>query len=411
MKTRITLILGGALFLAMPAFAGIGAGNGGGAFICPDPTKSEFLDLFEAGQPSPEGLGLTIPLSNDPIETQIQGAFKRLNPATALYRRVEATYAQVKAARQIPVPAGFELAWPSDEHNKYAPAGCYQKGIMLFHDSDNSVDIDTTSLSDLPPTQQAAAWVHETIYKFFRETQNAQNSITARKVVGFLFSDLTDDQVASALESYGLRPRTGASHVSDDQTFKGVLAYYVSYAGEPTPPIQYQITFEQNSSRDRRCKTPEQLHVITSGSLQSEIDPETRSAVYSPEAIKNYSKLFNQGPALFWGDSYPGYRCPFSIQFHDSQQNLATLQLTGFDDEFYEYMGKMLVYPVPDQNGRMGGNGTAAPPVTQSNGPNNGDDPLGACRFGIPISCVDGLTQKQCNAYANSLFFPNVYCE
>jgi len=191
-------------------------------------------------------LGLNIPPSDLPIEEQIQNAFTRLNPSTTLYAEIIRTYKRVRSAKKYPVPRGKQLAWPSDEHNKYAPAGCTvngvevdyrQKGIILFHDKSNSMDIElsaiqadpdaTYQLGLLPKQEQAAAWVHETIYKFLRETRFELDSVRARKIVGYLFSDMGSNQLNSVLEPFGLRPKTGPNHLEVNSD--GSASYYVSY--------------------------------------------------------------------------------------------------------------------------------------------------------------------------------------
>ena len=96
MKTQMAICLGLSLITAASAFASKEAGNGGGAFICTDPTQSEFLDLAEART----SLGLTPVTSSAPVEDQIQAALKRLNPRSMLYGIIQNIYAQVRAARR-----------------------------------------------------------------------------------------------------------------------------------------------------------------------------------------------------------------------------------------------------------------------------------------------------------------------
>jgi hypothetical protein len=226
------------------------------------------LDLFEAQLKGPGDLGLTILTSHDDVETQIQNIFKRLNPKSNLYTRIIETYKKVRQATPIPVPAGLDLAWPSDEKNKYAPSGCAAKGIILYHDATQSnepdtKDIDINSLQGLPNTQQAAAWVHETVYKFLRETQHAGDSVRARQIVGYLFSDLDDENLNTELEQYGLRPKTGASHLErinvtlNDGSSHSMVVYYESYvSSDRVNSIKYKVSFDQDPSRDPKCKLP-----------------------------------------------------------------------------------------------------------------------------------------------------------
>ncbi len=180
------------------AFAGNEGGHGGGGFICPNASDSEFLDLYEAREN-----GLNIPLSSEPVESQIQKALIKLKLAGI---DIFKTYSSVKSAKIIPLPPNKELAWPSDALNKYAKAGCSAKGIMLYHDKKNkkdvdSIDQDTASLNSLPNTDQAAAWVHETVYKFLRSKFADKDSVRARTLVGHLFSNEDSMQVSVVYRS------------------------------------------------------------------------------------------------------------------------------------------------------------------------------------------------------------------
>src|SRR4051812_32385248 len=118
MKKISVLILLSFAFTYHDAVAGEKAGNGGGAFICPDPSQSEFLDLYEAR----EG-GLLISPSSESLEDQIRSALSKLRLADKTFKDIFKTYEAVRAARIIPLPENKELAWPSDALNKYAKAG------------------------------------------------------------------------------------------------------------------------------------------------------------------------------------------------------------------------------------------------------------------------------------------------
>jgi hypothetical protein len=214
---KLTLLYGVFLLLGSSAYAGNDSGHGGGAFICQDSSQSEFLDIYEArrgafGTPAGtiQASPLSIQDSADPVETQIQSAFARLKLSPPVYNLVLQTYQQVRMAKIIPLPPGEELAWPSDEKNRYIKAGCEAVGIMVFYDAENAMDQDTASLQSMPNTEQAAAWVHETLYKFFRATQNDTDSVRTRQVVGHLFSNESSDQVLSALN--GLNLYMGATY-------------------------------------------------------------------------------------------------------------------------------------------------------------------------------------------------------
>jgi len=180
------------------AFAGGEVSAGGGAFICPDKSQSQFLDLFEAQIPGVvTTAGLSVPPSNAPVEQQVQAAFDRLGLGSPLRTLLMSVYADVKSAREQDMPAGDGIAWPADAHNEYQKNGCAPQGIILFHDdygnaqlSDQDwISVDRAALLSLPNQQQAATWVHETVYKFFRAAQSDKDSIRSRAIVGLLFSN------------------------------------------------------------------------------------------------------------------------------------------------------------------------------------------------------------------------------
>lgn len=241
-----------ALFVGTFAWAGGEVGNGGGAFICPDSAQSEFLDLYEARRPrdvadagfSNSRPALNIPISLAPVEEQIQAAFAKLQINPLVYNAVLETYRVVRAAKINPLPPGVQLAWPSDERNRYIKAGCQAVGVMIFYDFTLSMDQDRVSLEKLPKTDQAAAWVHETLYRFFRLTQGDRDSIRTREVVAYLFSDKNSPELVTALKRLGLRLELGSAGLT---SFGENLNAYVVASVSQNPsefvsvPLSYRI--------------------------------------------------------------------------------------------------------------------------------------------------------------------------
>jgi hypothetical protein len=273
------------------------AGNGGGAFICSDPSQSEFLDLYEARRGStgsPQGTitysPLVIPSSSAPVEEQIQTAFNKLSLSPPVYNLVLQTYQLVRAATVLPLPAGQDLAWPADEGNQYIEAGCAAKGIMVFHDASNSMDQDTVSLLSLPNTEQAAAWVHETMYKFFRGTQNDTDSVRTRQIVGHLFANETSDQFLNALNGLNLYMGANYSGFQPD----GLYITDSIYGNQWNLSISYKISL--STGQDLQCQSPE---------IDGTIDNvELPSALFSQNKFKlMFGGILNQipmSPACKW---------------------------------------------------------------------------------------------------------------
>lgn len=311
-------------------------GNGGGAFICQDPSKSSFLDLYEAQESVVDGgLGLNIQTSNDPVETQIQNAFTRLNPKTSLYQGILSTYQRVKNASKNPVPAGLQLAWPSDEHNRYAPANCSQRGIIIYHDSvdlsdPDYMDIDTTSLESLSNTQQAAAWVHEVVYKFLRGTQFEINSVRTRQIVGYLFSDANPEQLNTALEVFGLSPNAGADHLDsadgDDASFGTYHMSYIAFTkgtdgnigGIIQPSLRYYVKDSARVKNPPKCKSVDKLLGSLNHGGTLTCNTSEYCGVYDGEVL---SPLFSQESGLY---TVHQLECSYDIVVSDTNGNTAT---------------------------------------------------------------------------------------
>jgi len=265
LNTLIPLLL---ITFSTVAHAGGDVSAGGGAFICPDKSQSEFLDLFEAQIP---GLltdsGLTIPSSDAPVDDQIKAAFDKLIPGSALYQVVMATYDKVKAAPVKVLPPHTGIAWPSDAHNEYQEEGCAPLGIIKFHDAytDESgvqhkdwIAEDRTNLLAMPNQQQAAAMVHETIYKFLRENYGDSDSVRARAIVGHLFANETQPELTAALLKIA-RLNVGAKSAelecSTDNTGNLACKYPLEFSGQTV--IGFKVSFEMDTAKsDPECRPP-----------------------------------------------------------------------------------------------------------------------------------------------------------
>jgi hypothetical protein len=197
--------------ISPPAFAKGVDGGGGGAYICPDPTQSEFLDLYEARRD-----GFVILSKSTPVDEQIQDILSRLNPCgPALRLAMIYELGRVQTASVRSRPSDQDIAWPSDEENKYGKKGCAGKGLIVFYDDTNSKDEDQQSLESMPNTEQAAAWVHEAVYKYLRDTQGDTDATRARKVVKQLFSEQSDSDRKSAISDLNIEKLPGSPYQLD----------------------------------------------------------------------------------------------------------------------------------------------------------------------------------------------------
>jgi hypothetical protein len=149
------------------------------------------LDLWEAR----EIIGWTIPVSVDPVDTQIAAALLKLQPIDdGFYQQLVSEVAAIRAGAKY-LPAAVTIKPPSDALNQYGKTGCTLEGMMLYDGVFNRLMIDSDIFSHLlDNTNIAAAWVHEAIYKVFRDLSGHVDSRQARKLTACLFA--SDDCLA-----------------------------------------------------------------------------------------------------------------------------------------------------------------------------------------------------------------------
>lgn len=192
MKTKIVFMV--MLLVSAVSWAGQ-EGHATGTIRCAD--GAQVFDLYEGRKQ-----GLNIVESNVAVDTQIDNAFKKLgtiNPAFEVEARK-----MLKLAQQVQksVPVGEALIPPTDSGLKTLPKGCQFEAAAKWFDSydfrgdpvytQDELLIDDTLLSELSSrsaTQVAALWVHEAIYKTYRDRSYSGDSQFARKVTAYLFSD------------------------------------------------------------------------------------------------------------------------------------------------------------------------------------------------------------------------------
>ncbi len=174
-------------------FADGGASTGGGgAFVCRDQAgkiqDSELLDLWEAREIE----GWNIPYNSEDVDLQISKALLKLKSIDeSFYQKLLPTISTIqKNAQQL--PGGVSIQPPSDALNKYGKTGCSFEGMMLYDGDYDRLMINSQVFSHLlNNTNIAAAWVHESIYKVFRDAMGHADSRNARKLTACLFA--TDD--------------------------------------------------------------------------------------------------------------------------------------------------------------------------------------------------------------------------
>jgi hypothetical protein len=170
--------------------------HGGGVIACTDGEIS-LLDLFEG-----RAKGLEIPRDPAPVEAQVEKIFKKLEGFHPyLGKEVRHAYREaLKLAEDLPVEEA--LPPPTDTLIQKLPAGCHLEGAALWYDGPGEKDrlvVDRSVLARLEarsPTEAAALWVHEAIYRVFRHPRDSgqphlnidKDSVQSRLFTSFLFS-------------------------------------------------------------------------------------------------------------------------------------------------------------------------------------------------------------------------------
>lgn len=204
MKTRATALF--TLFLTISALghAGTAVSGGGPGIVCSSATNPiasvQTLDLYEGCHrfkmcPLP---------SNEPFAIQVLKAAEKLKKFDpAIFADVNDGIAYI-FANQIILPPGVGMQVGLDIGTDYAPLvpiGCHLEAIGYFEKS-GQLMISSTLMEAMPPTEQAAFFMHEVLYKLTREVHRATNSQEVRKLVAALFSDSDLSEVKDILPHF-----------------------------------------------------------------------------------------------------------------------------------------------------------------------------------------------------------------
>ena len=214
-------------------------GHGGGGYVCRNEqgqiTSVELVDTWEAKI----FYKWTLISSNAPVADQVESALNKLLLTAAPEAKVtmeaalRKTLAKVmndviEVNQQVAIPA------PEDVNPNLTKRGCTLEGIMKYDDARRVVYKDPMLFGALSPTDQAALYMHEAIYKMLRDNSYARDSVRARKITGFLFSDRVATPVAADL------PESDVELCQDRDTLfykfphEGQFRFqFVEFGGEP----------------------------------------------------------------------------------------------------------------------------------------------------------------------------------
>lgn len=207
-------------------------GNGGTAWVCRETLgkKSgqsfekirwiELQDLFEAREEY--GLSLAGFTGNvDEIVSEARGKLRQINGA--LEARLPPYFERLgNLSHQPPVVVHGEVSLlEKTEDVSYRtrprPESC--RGGVIDSDPaqvvnyrhDGTVMVRSDLIASMSTFQIAALVFHEAIYRYLRDLRDVEDSSDVRKVVAYVFSDLSAEEVRHQLFGLGLPAGTGAS--------------------------------------------------------------------------------------------------------------------------------------------------------------------------------------------------------
>ncbi|MFS4457932.1 hypothetical protein [Bdellovibrio sp. HCB2-146] len=196
---------------ASMAFAGPRVvGNGGISVVCRDSqskqiTEAYLLDLFEA-----ESWGEEIPRSTEISELQLEKALKRLNESPGVQYEIRRTLKEIQDRTRILKNPRVGLPLTDDALPELTLKNCQYEQLALYDSASETLKIDGEILSALSPTDVAALWVHETLYKLDRRLYDATDSRKARALTRLLFSETATESLISEFNKIFHRFKTVA---------------------------------------------------------------------------------------------------------------------------------------------------------------------------------------------------------
>lgn len=189
---------------ALPSFASGIDGGGGGAFHCSGPGNGYMMiDLWEADHIPyrwPTSVG-TIHVQYDkitPVNQQIQAALSKLSMAdSAFAQAVENAVTHIQN-NFYTLPNDISIPLPDDLRLEYFPTGCEPIGFMRYSNVMQRLNVVRYIFDFLrTKTDQAAAIMHEAIYKVLRDSYGHVDSIASRHLNACLFAPDCSLQLAA----------------------------------------------------------------------------------------------------------------------------------------------------------------------------------------------------------------------
>jgi hypothetical protein len=206
-RVQILVLFAIPLWGVQASFAGHQVGNGGGAWVCRDRSpsreilKAELVDLFEATTE----YYLSVSRSSEAWRVQVDSALDRVAIASPFFRKRLEPFVNDVLTRW-PSTGASDLQQIDDSLHRripgreWCPEGNIEFGQVVNFTFQNTILVDFRIHEKLGPTDRAALIIHEAIYAMLRLYLDSQNSLYARKLVAYLFSELPPTEYRKLFE-------------------------------------------------------------------------------------------------------------------------------------------------------------------------------------------------------------------
>lgn len=177
------------------AAAGGSGSHGSNVSVCGN--SVELADLREVSLRPGLNARLNIQESDDSVDQQIERALKRLDQLDqTLGSKIRAYVSEIRSTTRF--IETYDWGFSNDVNLYPVEKGCELRTVVHYF-YDNFIEVRKDLFDRLSKTHQAATWVHEGVFRAYRETNEDSLSLVTRRLVAYLFSDSQDVELAQSL--------------------------------------------------------------------------------------------------------------------------------------------------------------------------------------------------------------------
>lgn len=303
------LILLSTLFFASSIFAG-DKGNGGGAHICPNEGTIQMYDLYEGYT----RYNLTPSIDNSfSVEEYVQRALKKVmydQPAVGLKLKEILEYLMDQG--HLVVRYNLNIPLIEDANILVVNIGCSYEQLANWDNYSGNVLVKGEYFDRLDNVNKAALYLHEALYKFARDYQDATNSDEVRRTVAealntkstFFYlknwayhmpkSVVTSDKIQSfnVTAEKGLYAQYGEGNLIEMKVHLGNINYY-----DPSSKFVATIKRDFSKVKDYLKKTKEDI--TSKEKLKTELDEKIKKAFLGFKRSEYESQRVNVDTELY----------------------------------------------------------------------------------------------------------------